>query len=121
MSVRFHPVALVTFVCLVLAFGFALQFPRPLQWVHLAALTCFASPLLLLLWAHARVASNWRQHLWLAFVAVPLACLSYFAVFLMGWFQAGWYGVAAFTALLLALAGLSLLPLWRKKGAASAA
>lgn len=121
MSVRFHPTALVTFACLVLAFGSALQFANPLQWTHVVAIACMVSPLLVLLWGHHRLASTWRQHAWLAFCAAPLAYLSYFAAFLMGWFKPGWYGVAIFTALLLTLSGLSLLPLCAKRGSARAA
>lgn len=118
---RFHPTALVTFACLVLAFGSALQFANPLQWTHVVAVACIVSPLLLLLWGHHRLASAWRQHAWLALCALPLAYLSYFASFLMGWFKAGWFGVAIFTALLLTLGGLSLLPLRGKKGTKRAA
>ena len=121
MSVRFHPTALVTFACLVLAFGAALQIPNPVQWKDVVATACIVSPLLLLLWAHHRLASTWRQHAWLALCAVPLAYLSYFAVFLMAWFKPGWYGVAVFSVLLLAMGGLSLLPLRRRKGTERAA
>lgn len=121
MSLRLHPATLVTFASLVLAFVSSLQFPRPLQFVHVLAVTCLVSPLLLLLWAQLRLASNWRQQAWLALCGVPLAFLSYFAAFLMSWFQAGWYGVTLLTFFLLALAGVSLLPLRRKKGGTSAA
>ncbi len=118
---RFHPAAFVTFACLVLAFGLSLQFPQPLRWVHVVAVACLVSPLMLLLWAHQRLATHWLHHAWLAFCAVAIAYLSYFAAFLMGWFQAGWYGVGVFTLLLLALAGVSLLPLRHKKRGESAA
>jgi hypothetical protein len=120
MSVRFHPAALVTLACLVLALVSSLQLPSPLQFVHVAAIACLVSPLLLLLWAHQRLAKNWRHHAWLVLCAVPLAYLSYVAAFLMGWFKAGWYGVAVFTVLLFVLAACSLLPLRRKRGEADA-
>ena len=116
MSVRFHPAALVTFACLVLAFGLALQFPRPLQWGHFVATAILVSPLHVLLWAHSRLASTWRQHAWLAVCAVVLAYLTYFAAFLMAWFRPGWYGIAFFTVVLLALAATCVFPLRRKKG-----
>jgi hypothetical protein len=116
MSVRFHPLALVTFACLVLAFAAAIQMPAQLQWVHFVAVACLVSPLLLLLWAHGRLAFNWRQHAWLAFCAIPLGYASYVAAFLLGWLRAGRYGVALLSVLLFALAGASLLPLRRKKG-----
>jgi hypothetical protein len=116
-----HPTALITSACLALAFGSALQCSNPLQWVHVVATALMVSPLLLLLWSHHRLASTWRQHAWLAFCAVPLAYIAYFAAFLMAWFKPGWYGVIIFTAVLLALCGLSLLPLRRKKVAKLAA
>jgi hypothetical protein len=119
--VRFHPLALVTFACLVLTFSSALQIPKPLHWVHVVAISCLVSPLMLLLWAHAYLASNWRQQLWLAFCAIPISFLSSIAAFLMGWLQAGWFGVVVFTVSLLGLALASVLPLRRKKAVQGAA
>ena len=121
MSVRFHPAAVVTLTCFVLASTAALRFPSSLQWQHGVAIACFVSPLLLLLWAHLRLASTLGQQVWLAACSVPIAVATCIAVLLMGWFKPGWYGVAVFTALLFALAGATLLPLRRKKGEPRAA
>jgi hypothetical protein len=118
---RFHPLGLITFACLVLAVNSALQFPKPLQWVHVVAISCLASPFLLLLWAHAFLASSWRQQLWLAFCAVLLNFFMSLAVLALGWLQLGWYGVALFTSSLLGLALASVLALRRKKGVQGAA
>ncbi len=106
--------AIITLLCLVWASVTSLRLAGPLQGAQVAATVFLVSPLMLLLWAHMRMASGWRQNAWLALCAIPLAYASFFAAFLMAWFKPGWYGVAVFTTVLCGIAALCLLPLRRK-------
>jgi len=120
MTVRFHPLALVTAALLVLTFVVCIGFSAPARWAHVIATTLLVSPLILLFWAHLRIAISRGQNIWLVLCALALGFLSFFSAFLLAWFKPGWYGVFVFTAVLSALAGLCILPL-RNRGPGDAA
>jgi len=106
---QFHPLGAVSALSFVAAVAFPfLGFGLPLSSPSLLAIGLLASPFLVLLLGHVLAANSLRGNTVLATSNLLLWFAWLFAATAMWYFQAGWYGIAIFVPVLVALAGLCL-------------